>query len=249
MTVIAVPYHQDEYLPGLDFPLEPAEVITAEITGTDPWERLAAPCMAVTDAVARDLRRGGRPVVLTGDCSTSLGVVAGLQRAGTEPGIVWFDAHGDVQTPQTSTSGYLGGMPLRLLAGYQPGLIATRLGLRPVPEDQIVLAGARDLDPPEREYLSGAPIRQRQVTELAAGDLPPGDLYVHVDLDVIGPPAVPGLRYPVPGGPDPAQLAAALRLLTGTGRVAAITLACTWRPGQHAAAAVAPYLEPILAGW
>ena len=164
-------------------------------------------------------------------------------------GIVWFDAHGDVQTPQTSTSGYLGGMPLRLLAGYQPGLIATRLGLRPVPEDQIVLAGARDLDPPEREYLSGAPIRQRQVTELAAGDLPQGDLHVHVDLDVIGPPAVPGLRYPVPGGPDPAQLAAALRLLTGTGRVAAITLACTWRPGQHAAAAVAPYLEPILAGW
>jgi arginase len=249
MTIIAVPYHQDEYLPDLDFPLRPAEVVTARIIAADPWERLSTPCEAVARAVSADLRRGGRPVVLTGDCSTSLGVVAGLQSAGIEPGIVWFDAHGDVQTPQTSASGYLGGMPLRLLAGYQPGLIATRLGLRPVPEDQIVLAGARDLDPPEREYLAGARIRQREVAALGAGDLPDGALYVHVDLDVIGPPAVPGLRYPVPGGPDPGQLAVALRLLTGTGRVAAVTLACTWRPGHQAAARLAPYLEPILAGW
>jgi hypothetical protein len=53
-----------------------------------------------------------------------------------------------VQTPETSESGYLGGMPLRLLVGYRPELIAARLGLTPVPERRIVLAGARDLDPP-----------------------------------------------------------------------------------------------------
>ena len=247
MSIIAVPYHQDEYLPDLDFPLEPAEVIAVRIAAADPWDRLAVPCAAVARAVAADVRRGGRPVVLTGDCSTSLGVVAGLQSAGIDPGIVWFDAHGDVQTPQTSASGYLGGMPLRLLTGYQPELIATRLGLRPVPEDRIVLAGARDLDPPEQDYLAGARIRRREVTGLTAGDLPDGPLYVHVDLDVIGAPAVPGLRYPVPGGPDPAQLAGALRLLLGTGRVAALTLACTWQPGHRAAARIAPHLQAVLA--
>jgi arginase family enzyme len=59
----------------------------------------------------------------------------------------WFDAHGDVQTLETTASGYLGGLPLRLLVGYRPELIATGLGLRPVPEHQVLLVGARDLDP------------------------------------------------------------------------------------------------------
>jgi arginase len=183
--------------------------------------------------------------VLTGDCSTSLGIVAGLQSAGIDPGIIWFDAHGDVQTPQTSASGYLGGMPLRLLTGYEPELIAVRLGLRPVAEDRIVLAGARDLDPPERDYLAGAQIRQRDVTGLAEADLPDGPLYVHVDLDVIEAAAVPGLRYPVPGGPDPGQLAAALQMLLSSGRVAALAIACTWHPGYQAAARIAPYLQAL----
>jgi arginase len=245
VSIIAVPYHQDEYLPDLDFPLEPTEVITARITATEPWARLAAPCAAVAHAVAADVQRGGRPVVLTGDCSTSLGIVAGLQSAGIDPGIIWFDAHGDVQTPQTSASGYLGGMPLRLLTGYEPELIAVRLGLRPVAEDRIVLAGARDLDPPERDYLAGAQIRQRDVTGLTEADLPDGPLYVHVDLDVIEAAAVPGLRYPVPGGPDPGQLAAALQMLLSSGRVAALAIACTWHPGYQAAARIAPYLQAL----
>jgi len=247
VSVIAVPYHQDEYLPDLDFPLEPAQVVTARITEEDPWGRLAAPCAAVAHAVAADVRRGGRPVVLTGDCCTSLGVVAGLHGAGIDPGIVWFDAHGDVQTPQTSAGGYLGGMPLRLLTGYQPELIATRLGLLPVPEERIVLAGARDLDPPERDYLAGARIRRREVAGLTTADLPEGPLYVHVDLDVIDAPAVPGLRYPVPDGPSPAQLADTLGLILGTGRVAALTLACTWYPGHQAGAQLSGYLQSILA--
>lgn len=247
MSVIAVPYHQDQYLPDLDFPLEPTQVITARITAADPWARLAAPCAAVAHAVSADVQRGGRPVVLTGDCSASLGIVAGLQRAGIDPGIVWFDAHGDVQTPQTSASGYLGGMPLRLLTGYQPELIAARLGLRPVAEDRIVLAGARDLDPPERDYLAGAQIRQRDVTGLTEAELPGGPLYVHVDLDVIDAAALPGLRYPVPGGPDPAQLVTALQMLLATGRVAALAIACTWRPGHQAAARIAPPLQALLA--
>ncbi len=82
----------------------------------------------VADAVARAAGQGSRPVVLSGDCTTSLGIVAGLQHAGLDPGIVWFDAHGDLQTLETTASGYLGGLPLRILAGYRPELIAGRPG-------------------------------------------------------------------------------------------------------------------------
>jgi len=246
MTVIGVPYHLDEYLAGLDFPVEPAEVVTAALPAGGGWEPLAVLYAAVARAVAADVRRGGRPVVLTGDCAISLGIVAGLQAAGADPAIVWFDAHGDVQTPETTASGYLGGMPLRLLTGYRPELIAARLGLRPVPEHRIVLAGARDLDPPEVTYLDGAQIRRREAAGLAPASVPGGPLYVHVDLDVIDAAGLPGLRYPAPGGPDAAQLAAALRMLLATGRVAALGLACTWYPGRAAATHVASHLAPLL---
>jgi arginase len=246
--MIAVPYHLDEYLPGLDLPLRASEVVTADLPGGDVWDRLATLYGTVADTVADAVRQGGPPVVLSGDCTTALGTVAGVQRAGEVAGIVWFDAHGDVQTLETTSSGYLGGLPLRLLVGYRRELAAARLGLRPVPERQVVLVGARDLDPPEVTYLEHAPVRRREVTDLDPADLPDGPFYLHLDLDVIDPAEVPGLRYPAPGGTSPAQLAGALRWLLGTGRVAAVGLACTWFPGHDAAARVAPDLEAALAG-
>src|SRR5580704_14537549 len=156
VSVIGVPYHLDEYLPDLDLAPPPDQTITAGLTQEDVWSRLAALYSAVGQAVAASASGGHRPVVVSGDCTTSLGTMAGLQQAGIDPSIVWLDAHGDVQTPETTASGYLGGMPLRLLAGYRPELIANRLSLRPVPEERIVLAGTRDLDPPEVEYLAGS---------------------------------------------------------------------------------------------
>jgi arginase len=248
VCVFGVPYHLDEYLPELDFPLRPGETVTAELPGGDVWERLAALYSLVGRKVSDAAGRGVRPVVLAGDCTTSLGTVAGLQRVGADAGIVWFDAHGDVQTLETTASGYLGGLPLRLLAGYRPELIATRLGLRPVPERRIVLVGARDLDPPEVTYLATAQIRRREVASLSVADLPDGPLYVHLDLDVADPAAVPGLRLPVPGGPGPAEVAGALHMLLGTGRVAAVGIACTWHPGHSAATRISPYLEAAFTG-
>ena len=247
MITLRVPYHLDEYLPDLDFPLGKAKVITADLPPGDAWARLAVLYRQVASAVAGAVDHGRRPVVLSGDCTTALGTVAGLQHAGVDPGIVWFDAHGDVQTLETSTSGYLGGLPLRLLVGYRPGLIAADLGLRPVAEQRVVLAGARDLDPPEIAYLQTARIGRAQVAELDAAVLPDGPLYVHLDLDVIDPVAVPGLRYPAPGGPGCAQVTAALGMLLATGRVAAVGIACTWRPGHGAAGAVDPHLGAALA--
>jgi arginase len=85
--------------------------------------------------------------VVSGDCTVSIGIATGLQRAGFDPSGVWVDAHGGVQTLETTTSGYIGGMALRFLVGYRPELFAERLGLRPVSE--------------ERRWLSYPPTRCR----------------------------------------------------------------------------------------
>lgn len=247
MTRVLVPYHLDEHLSDLDIPV-PAEVtVTADLpAGDGPWPRLAHLYQEVATVVADVARRGAGPAVFSGDCTTSLGTVAGLQRAGLDPAIVWFDAHGDVQTPETTSSGYLGGMPLRLLTGYRPELVATRLGLRPVPEDRILLTDARDLDPPEVTYLESSAIRRRPVTEL---DIPDGPIYLHVDLDVVDPADLPGLRFPAPGGPRLAEVTAALHRVVATGRVAAVGLACTWHPGHPGAGPLRAPVEELLASW
>src|SRR5450631_812355 len=194
MHVIRVPYHLDEYLPDLDLPLTPQSSVVTHLPAGDVWERLAALYSDVADEVVSVVGRGDRPLVAAGDCTTSLGIVAGLQRAGLDVGVVWFDAHGDLQTLETTTSGYLGGMPLRLLVGYRPELIADRLGLRPVPEQRVMLVGARDLDPPEIEFLAGSQVIRSDVEGLRVGDAPGGHLYVHLDVDVLEPSYLPGLR-------------------------------------------------------
>ena len=81
----------------------------------------------------------------------------------------------------------------------------------------------------------------------SVADLSDGPLYVHVDLDVIDAAQLPSLRYPTPGGPDAGQVADALSLLFGTGRVAAVGIACSWFPGHGAARLITPYLEIALA--
>src|SRR5690348_16030444 len=98
--------------------------------------RLARLYRSVAGAVEHALRERTTPWVVSGDCMASLATMAGVQHAGVDDtAVVWFDAHGDVQTLETTTSGYIGGMPLRLMVGYRPELIATPIGLRPVPED------------------------------------------------------------------------------------------------------------------
>ena len=187
--------------------------------------------------------------VVSGDCLVALGVVAGVQRAGIDPAVVWFDAHGDVQTAETTTSGYPGGMSLRILAGYRPPGLAGPAGLRPVAEGRLALVGARDLDPPEVEYLAGAAVRRLEVEEADAATLPRGPLVLHVDLDVIDPSDLPGMAFPAPGGPPASAVLAAVDRVLGTGRVVALSVAATWGPGRAGAVPErAGVLEAILRG-
>ncbi len=232
--MILVPYHQDELLPRLADALPPGwaqTVVTVDFPDDAAgWPRLTPLYRAVVDPVAEDVAGGGMPTVVSGCCCVSLGVLAGLQRAGVDAGVIWFDAHGDVQTMETTTSGYLGGMPLRIMVGYRPELVADAVGLRAVPEDRVMLVDARDLDPPEREYLDGAALRRSTVEDLSAEALPPGPLLVHVDLDVVNPTDLPGVRFPVPGGPSASSVVDAVRRILATGRVAALDIAGTWDP-------------------
>ena len=244
--MIAVPFHLDEHLPDLELPLPPGRSIAPALPPGSPWERMAVLYDEVADAVAADVTAGQVPLVLSGACTPSLGVVAGLQRAGLDPALVWFDAHGDVQSPETSISGYLGGMPVRQLVGGADRTVAQRLGMRSVAEQEVVLVDARDLDPPEAEFLAGSAIRRVSV-EAAGATLPRGPVYLHLDVDVVDPRDLPGLLFPVPDGPRLPAVAAVVRQVLASCEVVAIGLACTWKPGSGADRAVADLARELTA--
>src|SRR5262249_23885999 len=158
MNTILVPYHLDEMVDVLPFP-DALAIQPGDLPDAPPWERLAALYDPVADAVAA----ADRPLVVSGDCTTSLGTLAGLQRKGCDPAIAWFDAHGDFNTHETTLSGYLGGMPLALPVGRGDPTLRDRLDLRPVPENRVILGEARDLDPPERLALDASAGRRGRV--------------------------------------------------------------------------------------
>jgi len=159
-----------------------------------PWPEAAVVDEATLGAeiaqIARELP--ARPFVLGGSCCSHVGAVRELARRHGRIGVVWLDSHGDLNTPESSTTGNAWGMPLRML--IDAGDVA--------PED-VTLLGARNLDPPEVEFIAEAGIRQE------LGPLQ-DRVYVALDLDVIEPGDL-DVFMPEPGGPAFAELE---RLLT-----------------------------------
>lgn len=226
-----LPYHQDERLSERSVGLPPevdSTTVDPRLPDGDPWTRLVAVYDALAHRVADDFSPDRLTRVVTGDCLATLGTLVGLQRAGLDPALVWFDAHGDVHTLASSTSGYLGGMALRMAMGGDVARLGGPLGLRPVPEDRAVLVDARDLDPAETTYLANSSVRHAAVADVSVNDLPDGPVLVHVDVDVIAGAEVPGLRFPVPNGPTTASVVSALARIFQSGRVAALDVACPW---------------------
>ena len=237
--LIVAPWHLDEHIPDFPVPVGPAAAINpplpvkrdGEAGGAIP-SRMTVLHRAVADAVAG----AARPLLLSGDCPAGLAVVAALQRRHPEIAVIWLDAHGDFNTPAITISGYLGGMPLAMLTGRAPELFADPLGLRPVPEYNIVLADARDLDPAERDALAASQIRHIPATAGAFRAALPGlrglPVYLHVDVDIMDSTEMPGLRFPAGHGPTLGDVENCLTAITATADVAAATLACAWLPGQ-----------------
>lgn len=190
--------------------------------------RLAALSEAIAVFTERSLREGQRPVSIAGDCSAVIGVITGLQRAGTEPHLLWLDAHGDFNTPDTSPSGFIGGMPLAMLVGRGEQTILRWLGTWPLDEAAVVLCDARDLDPGEREALRSSRLVHLSSTErLEALDFGSDPVHVHIDADILNPLDAPAMLYPAAGGPGVARLETVLRLMTGRSRVVSVSLT-TW---------------------
>ncbi|MDN3352828.1 GNAT family N-acetyltransferase [Actinomadura sp. DC4] len=151
-------------------------------------------------------RTRGRPVfVAGGDCGVELApVAAALRRYGDRLAVVWFDAHGDLNTPASSPSGAFHGMVLRTLLGEGPAGLVPDRPLRP---GQVVLAGVRALDPAERAYAEaeGLPIvADPDALVAAVGDA--DAVYVHLDLDVLDPETFASVGTPEPGGLTPGQV-------------------------------------------
>ncbi|WP_299960257.1 arginase family protein [uncultured Modestobacter sp.] len=238
MRLLSVPHHLDERLDPFDLGVPADAFVTADLPPGDLWARMAVLYEQVAGAIGAE-----RVVVASGDCTTSLGVLAGLQRAGRDVGVVWFDAHADFHTDATTTSGYLGGMPLALAVGRGDLTLPRALGLRPVLESRVVLVDARDTDPGEQLLLADSAVTRSTVADLP-GVVPDGELYVHVDVDVVD---LPGLRYPAPGGVSVDELLSAVRALVATGRVAAVGLAATWHHRFPAAPAHRELVRGLLA--
>ena len=135
--------------------------------------------------IARELPE--RPLLLGGSCCGHVGALRELVRRHGRVGVVWIDSHGDLNTPESSPTGNAWGMPLRML--IDAGDVA--------PAD-VILLGARNLDPPEADFIEKAGIRQEQ------GPLP-DDVYVALDLDVIRPGDL-DVFMPEPGGPTFGEL-------------------------------------------
>ncbi len=175
---------------GTDLPYPEALVVEAD-TLEDQSAALAAGLPA-------------RPLVLGGCCCAHVGAIRGLASRHDRLAVVWLDAHGDLNTPETSPSGDLWGMPLRM--AIEEGSVRPR---------DVALVGARDLDPPERDYLVEHRIDDDLGRALDGADA----AYVALDVDVLEPGAVPSFM-PVPGGPSPAEVAAVIGDVARRTRVA-----------------------------
>jgi arginase len=207
------------------------------------WHRLAVANGHLAD-IAAEVRDGDLTVGLLANCSSLLGMLAGLQRSGTTSrplrvGLVYIDAHADFNTPETTLSGMLGGMDVAAAAG----LCLTNLRLTskldvPLPPGYIVLAGVRDTDPLERELIDRSGLVTLSVKDLqtrseafrqtlASLSARVDRLYVHIDMDVLDPREVSGHSLTVPNGPTSTELATAVVDMFKDPKAAAIGIAST----------------------
>ena len=200
----------------------------------------------VEDAIAA----GRTPVLLASDCAVGLTTLPAVARLRPDARFLWLDAHGDFNTPDTTTSAFLGGMSLAGACGlWDPGL-----GAGSVAPERVVLAGVRELEPREREQLeaSGVTVIGASLETLvfAQNALDRAPVYVHVDLDVLDPESFP-TWLPAPGGLAPDKLYDLLEAVAGECELLGFEVTDIEAPADEGATAAAVstalhVLEPLL---
>jgi arginase len=217
-------------LEALGCKVHQAEVV-AHHEGAGQAEAVAETARGIARAVAIAHSRRRFPLILSGGCLAAVGAVTGLQRMGRELAVVWVDAHGDFNTPESTPSGYWDGMALAAVCGRSLPEVYKAIELRPIHFRSVVHLAGRAFDPPEVEDirrldLSTVPPDRvaapetRGLIERELGERK--ELYLHVDVDGLDPEDAPAVNYPEPGG---ARLADLLACLRGLRRPAAMTLA------------------------
>jgi arginase len=208
------------------------------------WHRMALANGNLGNAVREGRKNPADLIVgLEANCNGLLGMLGGLAHdaAGAQRrvGLVFIDAHGDFNTPETTLSGMLGGMPVAVAAGHALTNLRRTSGLiEPLPIEHILWAGVRDLDPLEAERFDEYRVRQVSVDDLRARSSALSDamtnlaeqvdaIYVHVDMDVLDPAEVPGHSLAVPDGPTSRELADAITLMFTEPKTLALGIAST----------------------
>ncbi len=179
---------------------------------------IAAACERLGEMVAQAALGGRRPLVLGGDHSIAVGTVSGMARylrsRNQSMGIIWVDAHTDMNTPETTPTGNVHGMPLACLVGSGPAALVNMFGFAPkVDGRNVVLIGIRDVDALERQMVRDSGVTcftMREIDErgmrsimaeaLQAATRGVSGFHLSVDLDCVDPAYAPGVGTPVPGG-------------------------------------------------
>jgi len=216
-------------------------VIAETKTPGDPHARylkeITATCTKLGDLVLKTLEEHKVPLCIGGDHSVAVGTVSGVaefyKRQGHPIGLLWIDAHSDINTPDTSPSGNVHGMPLGALMGLGPEALAKIFGWSPkVRGENCVLVGIRDVDQHEKENIRRAGIEvftmrdidergMRTVMEEALRMAGRGTIGYHVSLDMdwVDPEDAPGVGTPVPGGSTYREAHLAMEIIADHGRM------------------------------
>jgi arginase len=218
-----------------------ARLTPDEAAAYGAWNRIALADAHLARLTSEAVDRGAFPVVLESNCYGAIGVLAGLQKStGTAPprlGMVWVDAHGDCNTPDTSPSGMLSGMPVAISAGLCLERLRRQAGLEtPIAPRDIVMVCVRANDPLEQELIDRSGIENIAVYDirgdqaglaavLARLSEDVDRLYVHLDVDALDESEVASMWLTAPGGPTTGELARALGTIMATPKVAAFGIA------------------------
>ncbi len=208
----------------------------------DPVESLALMCGRIADEVAKGFADGEQVVIAGGNCGALPGVIGGLQQAKGSTariGLVWFDAHGDFNTPKTTLSGMLGGMPVAVTAGLcYPGW---RIGAHQdvaLPTDRIIMVDVRNLDPAEEQLVRATdvavvPVSGPDLTDAIQMLAEKTDIiYLHIDLDILDESLTPSHGTKEPNGPDIETTLGAVQAVLDTGKVEAVGLVSVYPVGE-----------------
>lgn len=246
---------------GIPFDIVEPTISTDELSD-DAVDDLGRFNGKIADAVAIACRSGSVILMTGGDCSHATGVVGGLQDAygpALRLGLVWFDAHGDFNTPRTSLSGMLGGMPVAVCAGLaHPSWREGAHIVSQLPTNRIVLVDVRNLDEAEAALIDA--------TDAAIASPGPGfpgerletaierlieqcdAIYLHIDADILDESVVPSHGTKETNGPDIAQTIAAINAVMATGKVVALALVSIYNQGDAGKISVRSGIELLRGG-